>query len=542
MASSKPTHRKHLPLHDYRERCIYHITLVVSDRCKVFGRIVDRRQMAGDQTWVTQQHSWQKVMQQDGSTLFISPEGQQWTEAMMAATAKVELTPLGYDISKAIQSIPEEWGKKGIKAKILAKIVMPEHIHFILFIEEPMEERLQRLIRGWKQGCNKLLRKYLEGGGCGAGVKNAAQPNGRSENSAPANPALAAESRAMSAPANPALATESRAISAPANPNSSTGPCAMSAPANPALATESRAMSAPANSALATESRAMSAPANSNSGTGPCPMSAPANPALAAESCSRERLEKLPSGSAAFLRSAMGSSGSAAFLRSAIACSPEDGAMASSPDKGAIPSFLQGASKRILEEHALFEDDFDETRLRRKGQLRAMIDYVHNNPTHRWLRAHKPHWLLPIRGIEIAGRQYDAIGNILLLGLPRFQVHCRYRWEREQDIEARRAHQNESVLKARQGYALVSPFISPHEAAVREFCLREGHSIIQISDNGFSDFSQCPGGLYDYCDRGQVLLLVPSELPHIDRKSSISRAECKALNDRAEEITGEQQF
>ena len=383
----------------------------------------------------------------------------------MAATVKVELTPLGYDISKAIQSIPEEWGKKGIKAKILAKIVMPEHIHFILFIEEPMEERLQRLIRGWKQGCNKLLRKYLEGGGCGAGVKNAAQPNGRSENSAPANPALATESRAMSAPANPALATES---------------------------------------------------------------------------CSRERIEKLPAGSAAFLRSAMGSSGSAAFLRSAIACSPEDGAMASSPDKGAIPSFLQGASKRILEEHALFEEDFDETRLRRKGQLRAMIDYVHNNPTHRWLRAHKSHWLLPIRGIEIAGRCYDAIGNILLLGLPRFQVHCRYRWEREQDIEARRAHQNESVLKARQGYALVSPFISPHEAAVREFCLREGHSIIQISDNGFSDFSQCPGGLYDYCDRGQVLLLVPSERPHIDRKSGISRAECKALNDRAEEITGEQ--
>ena len=461
MASSKPTHRKHLPLHDYRERCIYHITLVVSDRCKVFGRIVDRREKAGDQTWGTQQHCWQKVMQQDGSTLYISPEGQQWTEAMMAATAKVELTPLGYDISKAIQSIPEEWGKKGIKAKILAKIVMPEHIHFILFIEEPMEERLQRLIRGWKQGCNKLLRKYLEGGGCGVGVKNAAQPNGRSENSAPANSA------------------------------SATGP------------------------------RAISAPAYSD---------------MAAESCSRDKQEKLPFGSAAFLRSAMGCPPE----DGAMASPPEDGAMASSPDEGAIPSFLQGASERILEGHALFEDDFDETRLRRKGQLRAMIDYVHHNPTHRWLRSHKPHWLLPIRGIVITGRQYDAIGNILLLGLPRFQVHCRYRWERDQDHEARRAHQNESVLKARQGYALVSPFISPHEASVRDFCLQEGHSIIQITDNGFSDFSQCPGGLYDFCDRGQVLLLVPKELPHIDRKSGISRAECKALNDRAEEITGEQ--
>ena len=36
-------------------------------------------------------------MQPDGSTLYISPEGQQWTEALMTATAKVELTPLGYD-------------------------------------------------------------------------------------------------------------------------------------------------------------------------------------------------------------------------------------------------------------------------------------------------------------------------------------------------------------------------------------------------------------------------------------------------------------
>ena len=94
----------------------------------------------------TQQHCWQKVMQQDGSTLFISPEGQQWTEAMMAATAKVELTPLGYDISKAIQSIPEEWGKKGIKAKILAKIVMPEHIHFILKKQNTNNKPLQSLI------------------------------------------------------------------------------------------------------------------------------------------------------------------------------------------------------------------------------------------------------------------------------------------------------------------------------------------------------------------------------------------------------------
>lgn len=36
----KPTHRKHHRLHDYKSRCIYHITLVVSDRVPLLGRLV----------------------------------------------------------------------------------------------------------------------------------------------------------------------------------------------------------------------------------------------------------------------------------------------------------------------------------------------------------------------------------------------------------------------------------------------------------------------------------------------------------------------
>lgn len=196
-------------------------------------------------------------------------------------------------------------------------------------------------------------------------------------------------------------------------------------------------------------------------------------------------------------------------------------------------------SDRILHEHALFEEDFDETRLRKQGQLKNMIAYVHNNPRHRWLKLHKPEWLCVTRGIVIAGRSYDAIGNVNLLGLPRHQVHCRYKWERDHDTEARRNHQNECVIKARQNYALVSPFVSPHEAAVRDFCLEEGHSVIVLHNNGFTDFSQCPSGLYDYCVQGQVLVLVPSDWSHDDRKGVCSRQECVVLNGYAEEIVNE---
>ena len=365
----KPTHRKHHRLHDYKSRCIYHITLVVSDRVPLFGRMV-------------------------GAT---------------ADEARVELTELGFAISKEIQALPSQCAKKGREVKILAKVVMPEHIHFVLMIEKTMDVKLQLIIRGFKQGCNKRLRFWLdkarERAGGMAGVGNIALPNGSIQESALQN-----------------------AITQQALP-----------------------------------------------------------------------------------------SGIVAFLRQLSTC----------------------RSGRIRNEHALFEEDFDETRLRREGQLKAMIAYVHNNPRHRWLKQHKPEWLCVTRGIVIAGRSYDAIGNVNLLALPRHQVHCRYKWERYNDIEARRTHQNECVVKARQNYALVSPFVSPHEAAVRDFCLKEGHSVIVLHNNGFTDFSQCPGGLYDYCVMGQVLVLVPSEWPHDDRKGVCSRQECVILNGYAEEIVKE---
>lgn len=372
----KPTHRKHHRLHDYKSRCIYHITLVVSDRVPLFGKIV-------------------------GDTV---------------DEARVEHTELGFAISEEIQALPARCAKKERQVEILAKVVMPEHIHFVLMVEKPMDVKLQMVIRGFKQGCNKRLRFWLEKAREIAEVGNLNLPNGSSQT---------------------ATANE--------QPNDSTQV--------PTTAGTQR---------------------------------------------------ELPSGIAAFLR-----------------------------------QLLSCGSDRIQLEHALFEEDFDETRLRKQGQLKSMIAYVHNNPRHRWLKQHKPEWLCVTRGIVIAGRSYDAIGNVNLLGLPRHQVHCRYKWEHDHDTEARRNHQNECVIKARQNYALVSPFVSPHEAAVRDFCLEEGHSVIVLHNNGFTDFSQCPGGLYDYCVQGQVLVLVPSDWPHDDRKGVCSRQECVALNDYAEEIANE---
>lgn len=344
MTDIKPTHRKHNPWHNYSLKCIYHITLVVRDRAAIFGSLVE-------------------VKEDDPSTIcpwaHLHEKGEEWY-----GKAWMNLTPLGMDVAECIHDIPKYGKLKGLNLKIDAQQVMDTHLHFVLSVEEDMQDTvLGDIIRGLKAGCNKAYRKRL-------------------------------------------------------------------------------------------------------------------------------RTQCLADGT--------GTRGT-----------------------------------------GLFEEDYDETILTKRGQLQRMLDYVHLNPYRKWIKVNNRDCFIPVRGVEIAGRRYDAIGNLMLLGLKRFQVHCRYKWERDNDIEARRAHQNECVKKARQNYVLVSPFIMDHEKEVMDFCLKEGHSIIMLMDNGFTDFTTCPGGLFEYCDRGQVLLLVPSELPHIDRKGKIARAECVALNERAEEIVNE---
>lgn len=435
----KPTHRKHLAYHDYRERCIYHITLVCSERKKLLGRVV------GDSV----------------------------------DEARCELTPLGVEVAKAIQGIPGCAAGRGDDVQVLAAVCMPEHVHFVLYVRERMKDKVGVVIRGFKQGCNKALKRWLE----------------------------MSEARYGNGGVNGGVVGELEKFE---TPNGKTN-----------------------------EEKVAGEMCGVRAGDG-----------RACEMCG----VRAEDGRVGEMRGVRAGDGRVGEMRGVCAEDGRvgrDGGVAKdggrygdvggwgpfSPSR--IDAFLRQlmslSSARIKSQHALFEPDFDETRLRRKGQLRAMIDYVHNNPVHRWQKQRNPGWLVPIRGIMIAGRRYDGIGNVNLLGLSRWQVHVRRAW----DDDARRRYMNECVVKARNGSALVSPFISQHEAAVRDFCLSEGHSVIVLVDNGFAEYAQCPGGLYDYCVNGQVLVLAASELGHEDRKGAISREECVWLNGLAEEICGE---
>ena len=110
--------------HDYHSKRFYMITLVVNGRCPLLGRL------AGDAD---------------------APEGSDNAPHVM-------MTPLG-------QAIADEWNgisKHYKEVAVIACRVMPDHLHGILYVREKTDFHLGQIIKGYKLGCNRLLRAALE--------------------------------------------------------------------------------------------------------------------------------------------------------------------------------------------------------------------------------------------------------------------------------------------------------------------------------------------------------------------------------------------
>ena len=92
---------------DYSQPCIYMITVVLADRpSQALGRL----------------------------------EGEE-----------IALTPLGRAVEECWEAIPRFYPQ----VKIIAKQVMPDHFHGILWVKEPLGCHLGQVIKGFKIGCNR---------------------------------------------------------------------------------------------------------------------------------------------------------------------------------------------------------------------------------------------------------------------------------------------------------------------------------------------------------------------------------------------------
>jgi len=176
--------------------------------------------------------------------------------------------------------------------------------------------------------------------------------------------------------------------------------------------------------------------------------------------------------------------------------------------------------------------------LTHQGQLQTMYDYIRMNPQRLATKRIYPKLFWVQDNIEISKRTYKGVGNAELLQRTQYMpVHVRRTMVEEAehgDDKRLRDYMNGCVLAARRGIVLVSPFISQQEQAVMAVLLKEGHPFIYIADNGFRDYYKPQDSLFDAVAAGHVLILSPWE--YDPQKKHVSRADCVAMNQMAEEI------
>ena len=176
--------------------------------------------------------------------------------------------------------------------------------------------------------------------------------------------------------------------------------------------------------------------------------------------------------------------------------------------------------------------------LSRRGQLQTMMHYVRMNPQRLATKRLMPGFFRVQNGIGIGGRSFDGVGNVALLHAEHYDVvHVRSIWVKAAehgDNQLLRDYKNGCVLAARKGTVMVSPFISTDEKQVMQVLLQEQLPFIVLADNGFRDYYKPSDTLFDACAAGRVLILSP--WPYNVEKRKISREECVALNEMAEEI------
>ena len=121
---------------DYRGRAIYHFTLPVEGRYPLFGAL----------------------------------------EGESAETAYVRLNAFGRRVCQMLSGLAKFYKEKGYALKVLAQMVMPDHVHLVIQVLEPLPQSIGAVVRGFKSGCTKVYKEEFYYSG-----ENAAEVHGEAQ-------------------------------------------------------------------------------------------------------------------------------------------------------------------------------------------------------------------------------------------------------------------------------------------------------------------------------------------------------------------------
>ena len=158
----------------------------------------------------------------------------------------------------------------------------------------------------------------------------------------------------------------------------------------------------------------------------------------------------------------------------------------------------------------LFSAPFIRT-LSRKGQLDAMIAYIHDNPRRAMLRRLNPDLFRLRREVQAEGMTFTALGNLFLLDYPQRQaVEC----SRSANAEMIATQQAIVIQAAENGAVTYSGAISEGEKHIVRMVRQAGFPLVVLLNDGFptagSEHEKYykPGGVYfEACAAGRLLLL-----------------------------------
>jgi hypothetical protein len=104
---------------DYRGRAVYHFTFPVEERFPLFGTL----------------------------------------EGENAERAFIRLNPFGYRVYQILCGLPQFYAAKGFALKVLAQKVMPDHIHLVIQVLEPLPQSIGAVVRGFKSACTMVYKQ-----------------------------------------------------------------------------------------------------------------------------------------------------------------------------------------------------------------------------------------------------------------------------------------------------------------------------------------------------------------------------------------------
>ena len=245
-------------------------------------------------------------------------------------------------------------------------------------------------------------------------------------------------------------------------------------------------------------------------------------------------------GTAGAAAAAAGTAGAAAETAAETAGAAAAGTTAAGAARVGAPSVACVATQsqpkrdRRLDdrEHGqLFELGYNDRILLYEGQLDRWRHYLSDNPRRLLLKREHPDLFRVRFGLTVAGHTMAAIGNRFLLDYPeKLQVQCSRRLSAEQ-VEQQKQH---CLAEARRGVVLVSPSISTGEKAIMRAALDAGLPLIFLEKDGFTSYTKPGGQFFNACASGRLLILAPWE--HHNRRSTITRPECLALNAMAKHL------